>query len=75
MGVTSLLSDQSQGEGGEDSGSGAHSRRGGEGGVEVLAGEHPQRNPHPVLHLVLPMPPALPRGGLHHPGLRERGEV
>lgn len=68
-------SDPCQGEGGEEPRPGAHGSSGGEGGAQVVAGQHPQRDADTLLLIVLPVSPSGRGRGVPHHGLRERGDV
>lgn len=53
--MTLIFSDQGEGEGGEESWSGAHGSGGGEGGTQVFSGQHPQGDTDTVLLFLLPV--------------------
>lgn len=67
--MTLSFSDQGEGEGGEESRSGAHSGGGGEGGVQVFPGQHSQGDTDAVLLILLPVSSSVSWGGLPHYGL------
>lgn len=73
--MTLPFSDQSEGEGGKESRSGAHSGGGGERGSEVFSGEHSQRDADALLLILLHVSSADSWGGLPHYGLREWRDI